>query len=519
MNGLATSALLGAGSGGHADVPGPETPADVLVDDATSGTGERERRLLLRAGAGWVYRAARRTLETPPESAPAGPESRAPICSVGAESLLRTLLSAHRALLPEALARLEAAELAPPPTLLPQLLDLGEPALREATRPVLGDRGRWLAAQRRAWDWALRPAPGVGVTPPLPPDAERRWAEGTAAARVALLQQARRVDRVLADRWLRGTWESEPARTRAALLGTWEADLQPSDELLLVEASDDRARTVRAVACRLLATLPGSALAARMRARAAALVVERGPGRVALAAPAELPASWRADGLVAKPPAALGERSWWALQVVELVPPDHWCERFLMDPCELLARVEGDDQALVEAWTRAALRFGSRPWMRPLHAHWRGTAAAISGRERVISKHLDRVVARMPPPPEAEILRLLSAGAAIEGRAYAETLGQLPVPWSERLGLAWLTATRRHVATRAHRDRARGFFRDALQPAAHALPAACFQPALRPWTFPAGQRGASLRRWAFGLDAFCDTIRLRQRLHTEIPIP
>lgn len=59
-----------------------------------------------------------------------------------------------------------------PARTLPRLLALAtqQSDLRAATRPVVGERGRWLAGLRPDWRWVLEPEPAAAVPTPLPAD-------------------------------------------------------------------------------------------------------------------------------------------------------------------------------------------------------------------------------------------------------------------------------------------------------------------------------------------------------------
>ncbi|MFF7891162.1 DUF5691 domain-containing protein [Streptomyces sp. NPDC007907] len=275
--GLVTTALLGTARRTPPGVaPGPGAPA-ALLDAAAVETVRR------RAGLR-PARAAER-----PQPAPR--DTRPPLPSAAARRL--AMLLADRPgpsgggrrgtapdlteLLPQWLAAANARGFAPPPHLLPALLDAarGRTDLRPAALEFAGPRALWLARLNPDWRFALRATPGGSAALPQPEDddrVQRLWQEGLFAERVALLSALRSREPAAARDLLATTWSTERAEDRLMFLDSLRAGLGPDDEPFLEQALADRSRNVRATAAELLSALPGSALAARMAARAAACV-------------------------------------------------------------------------------------------------------------------------------------------------------------------------------------------------------------------------------------------------------
>lgn len=132
--------------------------------------------------------------------------------------------------------------------------------LREPARAALGERGRWLAAQREEWSWV---AAGAAATD-RPDDLERRFATATGAERRDVLAAIRSIDPAAGRRLLGETWASERATERAGLLGGLRTGLGPDDEPFLEAALDDKAKGVREEAASVLDRLPTSRRAARL---------------------------------------------------------------------------------------------------------------------------------------------------------------------------------------------------------------------------------------------------------------
>jgi hypothetical protein len=350
-------------------------------------------------------------------------------------------------LLPQWLSLANARGFAAPAQSLPALLDAarGRTDLRPAALAFAGPRALWLARLNPEWRFALRASPGGGAALPDPEETEhiqRLWQEGLFAERVALLAAVRAKDPSGARELLVATWATERAEDRLMFLDSLRSGLCAEDEPFLERALADRSRNVRATAAELLSALPGSALASRMAARAVSCVaVDRtGPAPViTVEAPHECDAAMERDGVVPKPPAGRGERSWWLGQLVEAAPLGTWRERLGgRSPEEVVALpvADGWQGELHAAWCRAAVRQHDPGWSRALlgapSAPEAGGPGAVSLAER------------------AKLLATLGAGERAEwvagfigthGLSEAfQLLGVCAVPWAGGLGRAVVDA-------------------------------------------------------------------------------
>lgn len=148
---------IGTAHAGRAPAP-PAAPLDALFPQAQAS--EADATLWLSLGvldlwerSGFVPPAA--LPQTAPD--PALPEDLRP-CPPRAEALLSLLLGGlyPASLQSEWLRLLRQHGGHLPPCFLPRLLDTAtrQPALRAQLRPVLGERGRWLARRQAEWTWA-----------------------------------------------------------------------------------------------------------------------------------------------------------------------------------------------------------------------------------------------------------------------------------------------------------------------------------------------------------------------------
>jgi hypothetical protein len=350
-------------------------------------------------------------------------------------------------LLPQWLATANARGYAPPPQVLPALLDAarGRTDLRPAALEFAGPRALWLARLNPDWRFALRALPGGGAALPRPEETDRvrrLWEEGLFAERVALLAAVRSREPDTARELLTTTWATERAEDRLMFLDSLRTGLGPRDEPFLEQALADRSRNVRATAAELLSALPESALAARMAVRAATCVAldrTRPEPALVVEAPHECDAGMERDGVAPRPPAGRGERSWWFGQLVEAAPLATWPTRLGgRTPEQIVALPVADDWQgeLHAAWCRAAVRQGDPAWSRallgPPSAPEAGGPGAVSLAERA------KLLGTLPAGERAE---WVAGFIATHGLSEAfQLLGVCAVPWAAPLGRAVVDA-------------------------------------------------------------------------------
>ncbi|MEV3860454.1 DUF5691 domain-containing protein [Streptomyces sp. NPDC050095] len=454
---MASSISTGTGTGTT------DTTWDDLVTAALLGT---ERRPLSRPGE-LLDEAALQTVRrraglrpapaaTPPDPAATDPRPPLPAPARGRLAMLLTdrpgtgttrrgtapdLLE----LLPQWLATANNHGYAPPPELLPALLDAarGRTDLRPGALTFAGPRALWLARLNPDWKFALRATPGAGAALPAPEETEQiqlLWEEGLFAERVALLAAVRAHDPEAARTLLESTWGTERAEDRLMFLDSLRTGLGDADEPFLERALTDRSRNVRATAAELLSALPHSALAGRMADRALSCVaLDRATGTVVVEAPHECDAAMERDGVTAKPPAGRGERSWWFGQLVEAAPLGSWPAR-LGDrtPEEIVALPVADDwrSELHGAWCRAAVRQRDTGWSRALLGA--PTAPGAAGPGAVSLAERAKLLTALPGVERADwVGRFIAAHGLSEA---FQLLGVCATPWAPPLGRAVVDA-------------------------------------------------------------------------------
>ncbi|MFA9287498.1 DUF5691 domain-containing protein [Comamonas sp. SY3] len=302
--------------------------------------------------AGWRPAQPAATVATAALPPPAAESRPAP----QGEPLLRLLGEVLQGNAPEllalALASLDEAGQRLPYALLVDALHQGRQSveLRQWLTPVLGERGRWLAAQNPQWAYAH----GVQETA----DAEQIWQEGSLEQRVALLQQQRATDPAGARARLEASLKELGARERAPMVQSLARGLSADDEALLEKLLGDRSKEVRESAASLLARLSHSPHSQRMGAALQAMLSQDAQGEWQIEPPQEGHKDWERDGVTLQPPAYIkGHRAWWLQQLVELTPLDFWHQQLNKTPEQLWEWSRRSDwkSALRQGWI-AALR-------------------------------------------------------------------------------------------------------------------------------------------------------------------
>ena len=514
------------------EMPSTGTPVDDLFPGIEGLTPER--RVLLSAGMVSIFRRAGYVPPTAASLPMPAPAETVPACSSGATRALGDVFIDGRVeLLPEAFQLLTGAGQRVPFSLLVDCLDLRDRVHREAARPVLGERGVWLAHQRAAWEWARERV----TREPDAAELGRIWDEGRTDDRLAAIARLRNLDAGLARDLVTSSWTREPLEFRLSLLSALAPGLSRDDEEFLQTALRDRAGAVRAAAAGLLARLPDSTFAARAIARADAMLditrvhasgvsdrmkatVARETQQLSVSAspPDRFNPEWEADGISVKPPRGVGERAHWLMHVVALVDPAHWSERAGMPPSELTrAAWPGEwGAAVMTAWSRAALLHHSSDWIVALWDAWLDADVSADPNAATIRGELLMQLFRQMPADAAleRVERLLQAPAPAADLDVGTMLDRFDRPWPDALGARVLDAIDGATSAAAVPPSRDSQLSRLLRTAGPAVPAGLFDRALALASRDT-VRGIPTRA-ALDFEVFAHQIRLRQRLHQEI---
>ena len=511
-------------------MPATGTPVDDLVAGIEGLTPER--RVLLSAGMLSVFRRAGYVPPTAASLPAPAPVETLPPCSQGAARALGDVfIDGRLELLPEACLLLTNAGQRMPFSLLVDCLDLRDPVHREAARPVLGERGVWLAHQRAAWEWASARLTHKQDALEL----KRIWEEGRSDERLAALVRLRDLDATGARDLLSSSWKQEPSELRLSVLAALAARLSKDDEEFLQMALRDRAAAVRAAAASLLARLPDSAFAARAMARADTFLdivrvqpsgmwdrikttVSRDDQQFTVVArpPERFDPEWDADGILARPPKGVGERAHWLMQALALVNPTHWSECAGATPFELSrAAWRGDWGAAVSiGWSRAALLHDAKDWIVALWDSWLAADVGDDPHAQVIRAELLLQLFEQMPADTAQdrVIALLQDPGLAPDLELESMLDRFVRPWPDALGTAVLDTIEAAVAVGSAAPDVQ--LSGLIRAAGPALSAGLFDRALALASHDTVR--AIITRLAHDFDVFAHQIRLRQRLHQEI---
>jgi hypothetical protein len=517
MKALVETALIGLGRAGTPPLDPEDAGERLFIRMSDLGT---ERAFLLRLGVQAVRARAGMVPALGAERPEPAPPDARPVCSPALAAIVADLCANRkRAILAEALGRLDARGLRLPPQGIPALAELREPALLPAATQVVGERGRWLARHNPAWRWLVD-----GVAPASLEERRRVWEEGTPDARLSALRATRLTEPTEGRSWVEGVWKAEKASLREEMVAALVTNLSAEDEPLLNQALADRAGGVRAAAARLLARIETSPLAGRARQRADAVLAYTAPragvlgavtsrlagtrhGTLVVSPPTAFAREWADDGLLEKAPAGTGERAFWLRQILSLVPPGHWERRFGVPPESLVHAVTKTEWAepVLAGWTDATVRFQAREWADQL---WPARVA----REKPES--LAELAAIFFPLMEVAVVHQTAAAVVGEGspQAWNGILAAVPRPWSRALADAFVKTLMRAFTSAQLGWADLSAWRVALDIAVPALPVATLDNvlALDP---PSADTAAAQLGTAF--DSFRAVLAIRKRIAEE----
>jgi hypothetical protein len=459
---LVSAALLGT-QRRRLDPAGLPAPVRPLVAEAP------EEALLTAAAVLANYRRAGR--------APTLPDSRMPVAERDGRPLVppvarRRLPRVPAELLAEWLQAVHAKGMRVPPERLPALAEAARtrPALRAPLAAVAGPAGSWLGERNPEWSFLVAARE------------EQAWEYGGPLQRREWLRRTLTADPGAARAALASAWTREPAGDRADFLAVLGEHLDPADEPFLEVALDDRAGQVRETAAELLARLPGSRLAGRMRERAARFVRHDGE-RWAVTLPDPADADLLRDTGGVRHPAELLRR------IIGATPLDHWARYGTPEQAIVLPVIGSDPGTLRAGWVLAAGRQRDALW---------GAALLTAADPAAIDGTVIQMVRLLPARLHGPAVAVLAAKLSPQTMASAVAL--LPAPWTAELGTAvldWLTA---HPGNRGLGGAARA--------AGRTVPLSCLRHPIAMAALPVGAAP-----WWRELAA---TLTFRREMHEEL---
>ncbi len=291
------------------------------------------------------------------ENKACGAESKPQMPEKAAGLLKRLVAGEFDGLLPEFLQLTAERGYIVPPETLPALLGLGKNDLRKLVLPVIGERGRWLAAHNPAWAYALGRDPLDG------------WENGLKAERIAALEQIRATEPEKACAWVQSSWEQDAPEDRALFLGAFSIGLSMEDEPFLETCLDDKRKEVRDAARQLLIRLENSRFVGRMWARVKPLVQLKskflGGDSLEVSLPDGLDSDAKRDGLGSAPlRKKMGAKANLLAQMTATIPPALWSREFNRPPEKILSSALNHEfkEALLLGWALAAQGARDAAW-------------------------------------------------------------------------------------------------------------------------------------------------------------
>ncbi|WP_091467264.1 DUF5691 domain-containing protein [Paenarthrobacter nitroguajacolicus] len=409
---LRTAALVGTA---RHDAPEPPVALGFRAPDNLT----REESLLDQAAlADAVTRASRTASSAPaPGLASPAPADTEPQASGEAARLLELLLTQPPVglelriqLVVDWLRFAEESRRRVPHRLLPALLNLAETrsAVFRSLEPAIGTRGRWLQELKS----------------PSSREPAEEWSELGSAAAAVELDRLRGRDPAAAREQLRGHWPSLSARERAGNLALFAGNLNDDDEGLLEQALDDKAKSVRDVALRLLDQLPGSARAARMATRLLPLLHVKGllDKRLDIDLPPAPDQEALRDGIPADPRRGEPDRLARLDVIIRGAPLEVWTSVSGRNRAGTAALLQGEPR-IMEALIATTAAREDAEWARAL-----------------LTVRTDRRLLGCLPPDEREhwlVRHVRESGD--EPLTLAPLLQDVPQPWSAPLAEAVLT--------------------------------------------------------------------------------
>ncbi len=427
-----------------------------------------------------------------------GAESKPQMPGKAAGLLKRILTGELDASLPEFLQLTAERGFIVPPETLPALLGLGKNELRKLVIPVIGERGRWLAAHNPAWAYALGRAP------------LEAWENGLKAERIAALEQVRASEPGKAREWVQASWEQDSPEDRAAFLATFSVGLGMDDEPFLETCLDDKRKEVRDTARGLLMRLEDSRFVRRMWARVRPLVGLKskflGGETFDVTLPAGLDAAAKRDGLggslLRK---KMGEKANLLAQMLASIPPALWSREFNRPSEKLVGLALRSEwkEPLLLGWQLAAEGARDVAWAEAIAPLW---ATQAEGRSILEPDALPALVMLVPVEKvEALVTSIKPIINELDDK-------HLLISLLEKYKRPWTTKMARAVVQSAQRQS--GDFRANLP---QALPGfALWMPPELADEFSLGWAAEPKGYWRAKVDEFLIVLRFRNEMRESL---
>lgn len=343
------------------------------------------------------------------------------------------------------------------PRLLPAVMKSARTEfVRSALRPIIGNRGAWLAEFNSDWKWGQA---GVFVEQgadeaKLPDDANSIWQEGSLPERIKLLEFCCKVDLTQAEQWLKEVWAAEKAEVRRDLLEVFVRFVTANQVEFLEGLLKDRSQGVKQLAVETLAKFQGSSIAQKLEAIGRQLLkFDPKSKTIQLVPPDSYQNEWNDLAIVKKPPKGVGERTYWAFQLLERIRPGFWCELFQLECKPILdaiAGAEDDAKGMLAAISQASLLYLDEKWLIEIgylfiEMFQNGKQAKKYG-DLLHSPIANQVFGNLPQAVlEEKIFEFLQIHDDSTLQLTTAILGKLPTPWNRRVSSEVIARVKRDM--------------------------------------------------------------------------
>lgn len=285
------------------------------------------------------------------------------ICSYKSSRHLALILKGDYELaLPEFIHHLTINKKQLPPESLPKLLNdyKKQAEFRDKLLPVLGERGSWLIQQNPGWAIFL-PQTNIAI-----------WETGKKSERLSLLQYLRQTQADKALNLLQSTWQEEIVKDKVDFLKTFYIGISKSDEAFLEKCTNDKRKSVRTEAVKLLAKIPDSALVERMYQRVITCFSFK-KGLLSIQLPDELDEEAVKDGI--NPTLQMysgGLKASRLGQMIAKIPPQRW-ETYFNENASTCLQIfvhSPWSAVILQALIEASISFPTSSWIKTLVQYW-----------------------------------------------------------------------------------------------------------------------------------------------------
>ncbi len=245
------------------------------------------------------------------------------------------------------------------PDLLPKFLEIVvRLGLEEKqVEAIIGERGKWLAAQHEEWVKVL-------------PVAAEKWETGVFEERLRYFKALRKQEPAKAKALLEETISTESINHLTKLLRCFQWKLNQEDEAFLEPLLDHRRKEVRAVVTLLLVQLPNSILVQRMKDRLAALMsfAKTWTGlstKLTIEPPKTCTKEMERDGVNPNfSPKKMGKKAGYLVQMLAMVPPVHWENVTGWEINKIIQAAKNSDwpKAVLIGWSYAIIASKDERW-------------------------------------------------------------------------------------------------------------------------------------------------------------